>query len=179
MLMRRLGFMIGGSLCVVVGAVVLVRAADPNLPVAANLDLKRYQGKWYELARLPNRFERGCVSDVIATYSLQADGKIAVENSCKESGGKMMVTRGTARLASKDGPASKLKVTFFWPFSGDYWVVDVDPEYRRALVGAPNREYLWVLSRTPEMADDEYEHLLGRAKKLGFAVERVERTRQN
>ncbi len=177
--MRRPAFVILGSLSVVAGATVLLRAKDPDLPVVSGLDLKRYEGKWYEIARLPNRFERKCASDVMATYTLRPDGKIAVENACRESSGKMTSTHGTARLADKDGVTSKLKVTFFWPFSGDYWVLDIDPEYRRGLVGTPNRKYLWVLSRTPEMASAEYEHLLARAKELGFPVMKVERTQQH
>ena len=163
----------------VAGVTVLLRAKDPDLPLVSGLDLQRYQGKWYEIARLPSRFERKCASDVMANYTLRPDGKIAVENTCRESNGKIATTRGTARLAEKDGPTSKLKVTFFWPFAGDYWVLDLDPAYSRALVGTPNREYLWVLSRTPEMAAPQYEHVLARARELGFPIMKMERTQQH
>lgn len=97
--------------------------AGRPLQVAPQIDLARYAGKWYEIARLPNRFQRNCVSDTSATYALAGDGKISVLNACRSADGKVNSAKGTARVASKSGPNTKLKVTFFWPFYGDYWII--------------------------------------------------------
>jgi apolipoprotein D and lipocalin family protein len=118
-----------------------VSATAPEVVPA--VDLKRYAGRWHEIARLPNRFQRDCAGDVTATYTLRPDGKIAVLNECRAADGRTKSARGTARVASKQGPNTKLKVSFFWPFSGDYWIIGLDPDYRWALVGGSGRDYLW------------------------------------
>jgi apolipoprotein D and lipocalin family protein len=153
-----------------------LRAAE--LSVVPDLDLQRYSGTWFEVARLPNRFQRKCAGNVTATYTVRADGKISVVNECKKMDGSMERAKGTAKLAHQDGPKSKLKVTFFWPFYGDYWVIDLDPEYRWAVVGTPNRKYFWILSRSRELAGDVTEGILRRAREKGFALERLIRTPQ-
>jgi apolipoprotein D and lipocalin family protein len=141
----------------------------PGKPeVVPSVDLNRYAGTWYEVARLPNRFQRKCVSDVTATYTLRDNGKIEVVNRCREADGSINDAKGTARPASKDEPNSKLKVTFFWPFSGDYWILGLDPTYRWALVGEPDRRNLWVLSREPRMDEDQLQEILDRAKAQGY-----------
>jgi apolipoprotein D and lipocalin family protein len=154
--------------------------------VVEQLDLEQYAGRWYEIARLPNRFQNDCASDVTATYELREDGRIDVINRCLRSDGEPMSATGLARLASKDGPTSELKVRFapsfltFLPFVwADYWVIDLGPDYSYAVVGNPNRDYLWVLSRAPQMADDLYEEIIGRAAEQGFQVDRLVRTRQS
>lgn len=147
-------------------------------PVVPSLDLKRYAGKWYEVARFPNRFEKACVRNVTANYTLRPDGKVEVVNTCIKNDGKEKVTKGTARLADKGGPASELKVTFFWPFSGDYWVLDLEPEYRWALVGSPNRKYFWVLSRSPQLDSSTYNKIVAKAQSRGFESARLVRTTQ-
>ena len=172
------GLMIFGSACIVFGSALLLAGKEAEIHAVPSVDLKRYQGRWYEIARLPNRFQKKCVSDVTATYSLQVDGKIEVLNTCKKSDGEIAQSTGTARLADKAGPSSKLKVTFFWPFSGDYWVLDIDSDYQRALVGTPNRDYLWILSRTPALAREQYEQLVSRAKSFGFDTAKLSKTRQ-
>jgi apolipoprotein D and lipocalin family protein len=144
----------------------------------SHVDLKRYQGKWYEVARLPLSWEKKCASDVTATYTLRADGKVDVLNECRKFDGTMTRSHGTARVASKDGSNSRLKVTFFWPFSGDYWILDLDSEYRWALVGTPNRKHLWVLSRTPSLDKDVFEGLMGKARALGFETAGLILTKQ-
>ena len=121
-----------------------------------SVDLNRYAGKWYEIARLPMFFQRNCTSDVTATYTLQPTGKVEVNNQCMGKDGKPMQSIGEA---SKNGDSgSKLKVTFLpqglrWLPVGkaDYWVLDLNPNYNHALVGTPNQKYLWILSRTPTM----------------------------
>jgi len=148
----------------------------PPLQVVPSVDLTRYAGKWYEIARLPNRFQRACVSDTTATYTLRADGKISVLNQCRQADGGIKSARATARVAGPGQPNSKLRVTFFWPFSGNYWIIGLDPEYRWAVVGEPNRKYLWILSRTPELDDRIYHEILERVKAQGYDVSRIVRT---
>ena len=154
-------------------------AADRPLRTVPVVDLKRYAGKWYEIARFPNRFQRNCVSDVTATYTLKPDGGIAVVNACKERDGSVKTASGSAKLRDRNGPASQLRVTFFWPFYGDYQIIELDPEYRWALVGTPSRDYLWVLSRTPVLDKAAYDSLLRVAKEQGFGTERMVLTPQN
>jgi apolipoprotein D and lipocalin family protein len=152
--------------------------AASELAVVPSVDLKRYAGVWYEIARFPTRFQKDCASDVTATYTLKPDGDVEVLNACKEAGGKTKQAKGTAKLADKKGPNSKLKVTFFWPFYGDYWIIDLDPDYKWALVGAPGRNYLWMLSRTPQISDGLYQELVEAAKQKGFDSGRLVRTSQ-
>jgi apolipoprotein D and lipocalin family protein len=144
-----------------------------------SVDLKRYAGKWFEIARFPNRFQRSCEGNVSAMYTLRPDGKITVLNECRTAEGKVKQAKGTAKLADKGGPNSKLKVTFFWPFYGDYWIIALDPEYRWALVGDPDRDYLWVLSREPQMADSLYQQIVAKAQAQGFDVSKLVKTKQN
>lgn len=143
--------------------------------LAPVVDLERYAGRWYEIARLPNRFERRCERDVTATYTLRADGGINVLNECVREDGTYQSVSGKAW---PDGSASALKVQFFWPFTGDYWIIDLDPGYRWALVGEPGRDNLWVLSRNPHMEEKQLARILRTAAAEGFDVSRVIRTPQ-
>ena len=142
------------------------------------MDLNRYAGKWYEIARLPNRFERECESDVTAEYTPRPDGKIRVVNSCKSADGKTKKAKGTAKLANKSGPNSKFRVTFFWPFYGDYWILDIDPEYQWALIGGPDRDYLWILSRSAELDRSTLDRIIATAKMKGFETSKLVRPKQ-
>lgn len=156
------------------------RTAEAKAPldVVPSVDLARYAGKWYEIARLPNRFQRDCAANTTATYTLRPDGKITVRNECREAGGRQKSATGTARPADAKGPNTKLKVTFFWPFSGDYWIIDLDPEYRWAVVGEPGRRYLWILSREPRMDTALYQQIVERAKQRGFDTGKLLKTSQ-
>ena len=158
-----------------------VEAAGANAPldVVPQVDLNRYAGKWYEIARLPNRFQRDCVGGTTATYTLRPDGKITVLNECRTDNGRVKSAKGTARIADPKGPNSKLNVTFFWPFSGNYWIIDLDPQYRWAVVGEPSRKYLWVLSRTPQLDPELYEDILKRAQRQGFDTAKLLKTPQS
>ena len=149
----------------------------PPVQTVAQVELNRYAGKWYEIARFPNRFQRQCESDVTATYALRPDGKINVLNECRTAEGRIKKATGTARPADAKGPASKLKVTFFWPFTGDYWIIALDPEYRWAIVGDPSRDYLWILSRQPQISEELYRDLVSRAAAQHFDVARLVRTK--
>jgi len=150
----------------------------PELKTVASVDLNRYLGKWYEIARYPNWFEKKCASDVTAQYALRDDGKIEVTNSCRNPDGKIKVSRGSAKIADKQSNA-KLKVTFFWPFYGDYWIVDLDPDYRYAVVSEPKREYLWILSRTPQLDASLYDSILADIRRHGFDPARLIKPAQN
>ena len=138
------------------------------LQVVPAVDLARYAGKWYEIARLPNRFQRMCASDTSAMYTVRGDGKITVANECRTADGRITSAKGTAQVASKAGLNSKLKVTFFWPFYGDYWVIDLDPDYRWAVVGEPDRKYVWILSRDRRMDEALFHGIVERIKTQGY-----------
>ena len=146
-----------------------------ELEVVGAVDLSRYAGRWYEIARLPNRFEKKCADSVTATYSLRSDGKVDVVNRCRKANGEYTTAKGKARIVDKKTNA-KLKVTFFWPFSGDYWILDLGPNYEYAVVGAPNRDYLWILSRTPQLDEQLYQSLLEKMAARGFETGRMIRT---
>ncbi len=141
-----------------------------------HVDLQRYSGKWYELARTPNRFQKKCIRDVTAEYTLSGE-TVQVQNSCVKADGTQSVIRGKARVADK-ATGAKLKVTFFWPFSGDYWILGLDPEYRWAVVGSPGRKYLWILSRTRSLSNDEMEQALRIAEQNGYLRSSIVKTTQ-
>lgn len=113
----------------------------------------------------------------MATYTRREDGKIEVLNQCRKADGSIASAKGKAKVADKKTNA-KLRVTFFWPFYGDYWVIGLDPEYRWAVVGEPSRKYLWILSRTPQMTDADYERALAVVREKGYEPERLMRTAQ-
>jgi len=164
----------------VVGAAVALCLAGgcgaiyPPLGVVAKVELDRYAGTWYEIARYPNSFERGCVG-VTADYTPRDDGRIDVVNTCFESSldGPSRDIRGSARVVDETTNA-KLKVSFFWPFEGDYWIIDLAEDYSHAVVGSPDRQFLWILSRTPAMDDGLYEQILDTLPERGFDPELLE-----
>ncbi len=149
----------------------VLQAAPPQ--VVAQIDLARYMGTWHEIAKFPNRFQRGC-GCTTATYALRPDGKVAVANRCRGVDGNPKLAKGWAKVVDPAVPG-KLRVTFFWPFFGDYWVLALDPDYRHVLVGTPNRKYLWILARTPRMEESAYLALVQKAREQGFPVERLVR----
>ena len=163
-------------ICVILAPLVLTGCEQPPvnrdgskpLTVAAQVDLERYLGRWYEVARFPNQFERDCFA-VTATYSRKQDGTIKVINSCRKGsiGGPEEIADGTATVADAASNA-KLKVSFFWPFSGDYWVLDVADDYQWALVGEPSGRYLWILSRQPQLTADTRALLIDKLKAQGY-----------
>jgi len=150
-----------------------------SLEVVGEIDLARYVGRWYEIASLPQHFQRGCVATT-ANYTLREDGRIRVENECRDRsfGGEIRRAEGEAWVTDPEGSQAKLSVQFFWPFRGDYWVIELDPEYRYAVVGHPSREYLWILARTRTMDPAVYQALLNRIEAKGYDLERLKRTPQ-
>lgn len=142
------------------------------------VDLGRYVGQWYEIARYHHRFQEGCVGSR-ATYTLRDDGKIGVINECydKSFSGKLRSVKGKAWVVDKETNA-RLKVSFFWPFAGDYWIIDLGRNYEYAVVGHPNRKYLWILSRTPDMDEEVYQAILTRLQKQKYDTTKLIKTEQ-
>ncbi|MCX2741286.1 lipocalin family protein [Pontibacter anaerobius] len=149
------------------------------LKTVPHVDLHRYMGRWYEIARLPQRYEKGCHC-VYAEYSLNPEGYVEVKNTCHKGGpnGKTSTAEGKGFPVGGSNN-SKLRVQFFWPFRGDYWILELDPDYHYVLVGSPDRESLWVLSRTPTLDQDVLEHLVQLADQKGFPVEKLQLTDQS
>lgn len=158
-------------------------SAAPPLETVARVDLDRYQGRWFEIARLPNFFQRKCVGEVTAEYASIGDGTVSVHNRCVTGEGGVAEVTGVARPADRSGTNARLEVSFLpkwlrWiPFTwGDYWVIALGEDYDHVLVGTPDRGYLWVLARTPTLSDEVYQALMDRAAAAGFDVQAVVRT---
>jgi apolipoprotein D and lipocalin family protein len=156
-------------------------AAQPRAPlrVVTDVDYQRYAGTWYEIARLPNRFQRACAGDVTATYALAANGRITVTNRCREADGAVREASGVARRVDGQLP-SILEVRFapaflsFLPMVwGDYQIIELGPDYDHVVIGTSSRSYLWILARRPEMDPALYQRLLDRARDEGFDVSAV------
>ena len=172
------------------GATMTVLAAarerheGSDLEPIASLNVPRYLGAWYEIAKYPNRFQKQCDRDTTAHYSLQPGGGIQVINRFRRADGRIDEAVGSARqIGPADSP--KLEVRFapgwlsFLPMVwGDYWVIDLDPDYQLAAVSEPKREYLWILSRTPTVPRQTLAALLDRLERQGFDLGRLEATRQ-
>jgi len=148
--------------------------AGPPPQTVERVDLARYAGTWYEIASFPSWFQRGCTATT-ATYGLRDDGRVSVLNRCTRDGEQSGI-EGVAWPV--DATNARLKVRFFWPFAGDYWVLALDPDYRWSLVGHPDRDYLWILSRTPRLDDALYAELVAKAQAQGFETSRLVRTPQ-
>lgn len=149
------------------------RETDRTLATVASVDLDRYTGKWHEIARYPNWFERGCVT-ATAEYAQLPEGKISVVNSCVKEDGEIDVAEGRARVVEGSNNA-KLKVKFApsWvPFAeGDYWILHLEPDYSAVLVGAPSGKYLWILARDLNPPQATIDRVLAKATDLGFETE--------
>jgi apolipoprotein D and lipocalin family protein len=153
--------------------IILKTMPSKNLPTVDKVDINRYLGKWYEIARLPNSFEKGlkCTS---ATYSTGKNGKINVLNQGRKTSApeKQSTINGYARIPDPAFPG-RLKVTFFWPFAGDYYIIDLDHDYHYVLVGDPSRKYLWILCRDKKISPDIFARLLSKASTLGFDTSKI------
>jgi apolipoprotein D and lipocalin family protein len=158
-------------------AVALVAACTtpaPPLPTVQSVDLGRYYGTWYEIVHLPNRFQSMCVSDTQATYRPDG-GVVSVVNQCRTVEGTFEQANGLAKVV-EGSHGAKLRVSFFRPFYGDYWILELDPDYRWVLIGEPGRQYAWVLARQPQLEDATLQRLLARASALGFDRQAFVRT---
>lgn len=167
-----------------------IRAKPPSdagapLSTIAELDVPRYMGTWYEIAKFPNRFQKQCAGFAKAEYTLNDDGTVQVINRCRLPNGETSEAIGTARQeGSPTSPKFKVRFAPAWlsfipAVWGDYWVIDLDKEYQLAAVSEPRREYLWVLSRQPQVAPKDYEALLRRLEQKGFDLRQLTPTRQD
>ena len=166
------------SLVLALGACVAGPSGNPNPPPPAkSVDLDRYLGKWYEVARYDMRFEKGC-EGVTAEYSKRPDGLIRVLNTCRQGAvdGPVKTSEGKAKVVDPATNA-KLKVSFFGPFFGDYWVMDHADDYSWSIVGEGSGRYLWLLSRKPP-TDADRAALTARAKALGYDITMLRPTKQ-
>lgn len=186
--MRKLLFAGFIPILLIVSATAMPRLQDsadqPKLETVASVDLKRYIGAWYEIARYENKFEKKCVGNVTANYTLKDDGKIKVLNRCLKKDGTINDAEGEARVKDKATNA-KLEVRFapgFLSFLpqvwGDYWIIDLASDYSYAVVGSPKRDYLWILSRTPQMSEPLYQDILHKIEQKGFNPGKIIKTPQ-
>lgn len=160
-----------------------VTAAAQEVKTVPAVDLARYAGKWYEIAKFPNRFQKDCVSGTTAEYKARGDGDIDVINRCKtakgsdEAQGLARVVAGSnnSKLQVRFAPSWLSWIPYVW---GDYWIMELDAQYTLATVGSPSREYLWILSRTPTITDEQYETAVNNATKQGFDTSRLVKTVQ-
>ena len=172
-------FMALSSLVGVSGVGAQAGELKPVESIAA-VDLARYAGRWHEVAKFPNRFQKDCAREATADYALLPGGDIQVINSCVQADGRQKRAEGKAKLANRNGPTSQLKVRFApailsWLSAvwGDYWILDLTEDYSAVLVGSPSRKYLWVLSRTPHLDDTTYARLAASGSAQGFDVTRL------
>ncbi len=184
---QRSQFCIGGG--VVFGALALFMPLGGCVPLAgegfapletvASVDVERYMGTWYEIARYPTPFEEGCFG-VTAEYTLQSDGRVRVVNTCRGEDGTTVTSRieGFATVADATTNA-KLTVYFFFPFGAPYWILELGKDYEYAVVGDPSRRFLWVLSRTPVLDEPTYNEILARLPEKGYDPARLELTPQS
>ncbi|WP_394673264.1 lipocalin family protein [Limnobacter sp.] len=165
--------------CVAVNSALAAESPQP-LQTIQSLDVPRYMGTWFEVAKYPNRFQKQCVANTSAAYSLQKDGKVKVLNRCQLASRDMEEVEGQVRqtgglkspkLEVRFAPAWLSWLPMVW---GDYWVIDLDPEYQLVAVSEPKREFLWVLSRTQQVNPAKYEALLQRLKAKGFDLNKLE-----
>jgi apolipoprotein D and lipocalin family protein len=170
--------LITGTLFITAPLMASIKEDLPPLQTVSSVDLVRYMGDWYEIASFPQRFQKGCVASK-AAYALRKDGDVDVLNQCRDKtlDGKIRMAKGKAWVTDSKSRA-KLKVRFFWPFSGAYWIIDLCAGYEYAVVGHPNRNYLWILSRTPQMDPAVYDGILDRLKKQHYDISRLKKTLQ-
>jgi len=149
-----------------------------TLETVPEVDLNKYLGKWYEIASYPQRFQKDCYCTT-AEYSLSDKGYVIVENRCNKGSidGKEVYIKGKAFVTKGFGNA-RLEVQFFWPFRGKYWIIDLGEDYEYAVVSHPNKNYLWILSRTPQMDETTYQEILSRLKDKGFDLSKLRKTEQ-
>jgi apolipoprotein D and lipocalin family protein len=160
------------------GAHAIQMSGNTNVPQPAkSVSMERYLGRWYELARYEASFQKDC-EGVTADYSLRNDGKLGVVNTCRQGSPQGTARSSTATARMVDGSnGTKLKVTFFPPIEGNYWILDHDPKYAWSIVGEPSGRYLWILSRTAKVSESQYDALVQKVKAMGYDTSRLRRTR--
>jgi apolipoprotein D and lipocalin family protein len=163
---------------IIILIMITTNLSAQKLQTVPNVDINKYLGKWFEIASYPQIFQKGCHCTT-AEYSLSKKGYVIVENRCNKDSilGKQSYIKGKAFVEENSGNA-KLKVQFFWPFSGKYWIIDLANDYSYAVVSHPNKKYLWILSRTSKMDDAVYQGILSRLKSKGFDLQKLQKTEQ-
>ncbi|MDP2176105.1 MAG: lipocalin family protein [Bacteroidota bacterium] len=163
---------------ILINTLITSRLNAQALQTVPSVDLNKYSGKWYEIASYPQRFQKGCHCTT-AEYTLSDKNYVIVENRCNKDSvnGKQSYIKGKAFVEKKSGNA-KLKVQFFWPFKGKYWIIDLAEDYSYAVVSHPNKKYLWILSRTSKMDNDVYLKILSRLKLKGYDLTKILITEQ-
>lgn len=161
------------ALCVFLAGAALSCASSPPLDVVSHVDIDRYVGKWYEIASIPVSQQEGC-SCTTAEYSVLEEGVLKVVNACKKEGETDQAEAKAFVVPNSNN--AKLRVQFFWPFRGDYWILELDDDYRWAVVGVPSRKYVWVLARSPQMDEQMLQMLFERIAAKGFDVTKIQRT---
>jgi apolipoprotein D and lipocalin family protein len=154
----------------------------PQLVTVKQVDLKKYVGKWFEIAKIPNSFQDQCAYGTTAEYKIDGDGDIIVINSCYEKDGNPDVAEGLAKVVDRKTNA-KLEVSFvsflgIRPFWGDYWIIGLDENYEWAVIGTPGRKYGWILSRTPSLPDETMQQIFGILKSQNYNPEDFEMSKQ-
>lgn len=144
---------------------------DTALEVVSSVDVNEYLGTWYEIARYPNSFQKSCERSWVE-YSLRDDSDIQVINKCIKFDGKLSKIKGKAWIYDESTNA-KLKVQFFWPFRANYWIIDLGENYEYAVVSEPRRKFLWILSRTKSMPEEQYQQILQRLTDKGFDISKL------
>lgn len=169
---------------IALASAVVMAQRQPIRPVA-HVDLQRYAGRWFEIAKYPNRFQKDCLSDTTAEYAPRPDGRVTVTNRCRQADGSFKTAVGVARWREEPPRDATLKVRFapgwlsFIPqVWGDYWILALPDDYRYVVVGEPSRDYLWILSRTPAMSEADYQAALDAAAANGYDTSRLVRTPQ-
>ncbi|MBN2008890.1 lipocalin family protein [candidate division KSB1 bacterium] len=168
---------------IAVAVIAFANASAQKPQTVVHVDLTRYAGRWYEIAKIPNRFQRKCSSGTTAEYSLRDDGRIGVINRCQKADGSTTEVQGIAKIVDPDSNA-RLKVSFvsllgwhlFW---GDYWIIGLDDNYTYAVVGTPNRKYGWILSRTPQLSPEKMTQIQSLIRNQGYNPTDFEMTIQN
>lgn len=170
------------------GVLGLLLATAPILAAVTpvpSVDLSRYVGRWFEIAKYPNRFQKNCASDTTADYTLRPDGRMTVTNICRRTDGSVIEAVGIARPRDAARPDATFKVRFAPAFLsfipkvwGDYWILALPSDYRYVVVGEPSRTYLWILSRTPAMSADDYDAAVAAAVANGYDAARLVKTKQ-
>jgi apolipoprotein D and lipocalin family protein len=181
--MRKLisAVFVSGLLLICVCVLIPSKALAQKTAVTAVsfVDLKKYSGKWFEIAKLPHKFQKECVGNTTSTFNtMRDDGQMEVLNSCLQRNGKVDHFKGQATIVDA-GTNSKMKVSFPKFSSDSIWIVDLDPNYQYAVVGNPDRKFLWILSRTPQMNDGTYQQILRNIEKMGFQPNKLVKTPQN
>ena len=164
------GLLIGPIIAILIPIIPSRSLSTIPLKVVLNVELDKYTGRWYEISHLPNHFQKDC-TDTIATYRLKDDGTIEVINECLKNGENYSV-KGIAKVVNKKTPAI-LKVKFFGPFWGDYWIIELGKDYDYAVIGSPSRRYMWVICRNIKMDPELYNNILQRMNTRGFNIDNL------